>query len=354
MGSLISLRRWPRDAAFARSQGQRRLEEPVLKASPRVSTLVGAWNPQEDLAAFIAGFRSVQYANKELILAVGGAHRIEEVQSLAGDGVILVENPGGGKNAALERCLEKATGDILHVTDADCLLNSEAYLRLLAPIINGEELVTTGASEPHRQQQDNLWVQLQWAGRGLDFARSSPYRNRLRGKSYALTRAALAAAGGIVVDVLGEDYYLGNRLVQEGYRIRFVPDSVIETYFFTDLPGYMRQRARWLRAVVLDGLRLGRYGDVFLTLRGSFLALSMLLLTASLPFTRQRGALLLLLPLLRSYLLHARQLTLAGRLGLFRVGPRHYLAALAQIYVDLLTSARTLLEYPFAGKRYRW
>ena len=59
--------------------------------------LVGAWNQGEDLEAFIECFRNIEYPDKELNLAVGGAHRLEDMKPLLGDGVLVVPNPGGGR-----------------------------------------------------------------------------------------------------------------------------------------------------------------------------------------------------------------------------------------------------------------
>ena len=334
---------------------QRLLDEPpTFEERPRISSLVGAWNAEEDLAGFISDFRRIEYSNKELILAVGGAHRAEDVVPLAGDGVTIVENPGGGKNAALAVCLQEATGDILFVTDADSSVSSESFLNLVAPIVSGKEAVTTGASLPFDYQRQNLFIQLQWASRAYEFAHTDAYTERLRGKCYALTRTALEAAGGINVDVLGEDYYLGNRLIQAGYRIRFVPECLVETFHHHSFLGYLSQHSRWQRAVVLDGIRLRRYGEAFGALRGSVLATAVIACTAALPLIRGAGLWWLAFPILRSYLQQTRHLAFARRIGIFRAGPRHYLGALLLVYLDMLASARTLPEYVSKVKRYRW
>ena len=65
------------------------------------------------------------------------------------------------------------------VTDADCLFESRAFLHLLAPIVNGEEQVTTGVSVPFVHQRDSIFVQLQWARRAYGFSATRPYTERL-------------------------------------------------------------------------------------------------------------------------------------------------------------------------------
>ena len=45
---------------------------------------------------------------------------------------------------ALARCYDRSSGEIIYLTDADCLFDGEALARLLAPIMNEGEQVTTG------------------------------------------------------------------------------------------------------------------------------------------------------------------------------------------------------------------
>lgn len=355
---LANLRRWQRDLRLLESL--RRLPEdvPVLTRSPRVSVLVSAWKAEEYLETLVRSFRSIEYENKELVVAVGAAHRLASWQELEGAGVRLLEyvEPADSlsKNQALVRCLAAATGDILVLTDADCRLNSRGFLHLIAPIANGEEKVTTGPSYPQAEVRDNLFVQQYWADRAYTFAHTGRYTGSLRGRNSALTRAALEAAGGFVPDLLGDDYYLGMKLQQVGYKIRFVPDSAIETIYHASVLGYVGQRARWRRAVAVENQRLGLRRQSLTAWKEPIIALAVLGLTMSLRCTGKRGLAVLLLPLLQGYLARLRALHFAVRMGLFPMRPAHLGVTFLRQYVDYVTQARALIEFMFPKTRYRW
>jgi hypothetical protein len=223
---------------------------------------------------------------------------------------------------------------------------------MVAPLADEGESVATGPDLPLAEERESVFVQLQWAVRAYEFARTGRYRPRLRGHNAVVRRAALEDAGGFV-DVFGDDYELGVRLQHRGHRLRFVGDGAVETAYLTNAGDYVRQQARWMRAVMVEAPRLGRYGDAARSTGVCVVGGAMLALTA-LALGRRRSAGLLLLPLLHAYLGRVRRLRFAGRIGLFRPRAAHYVGALGHAYLDFAARARVLLEYASSKRRERW
>jgi cellulose synthase/poly-beta-1,6-N-acetylglucosamine synthase-like glycosyltransferase len=327
--------------------------EPLIKDTPPISILAAAWNEDEDLNAFIAGFNSIDYADKELILAVGGAHRSRDYEHLTGNDVQIIEHPGGEKNRALAECLKLSTAEILVLTDADCLFTSTSFRHLVAPVIAGED-VACGRNKPYSSQLDNLFVQLQWAERALAQAQTQDYTTRLNGRGSCLTRSALMQSGGFETGVFGgDDYYLGVKLRRNGYRFRVAHESLTETHYHDSIGGYVRQRARWLSSVLLNGLRL-RDGDAFGAMKSGVRGIVIPALTLAWPLLGTGLRMLLLVYVMNSYLQRLNRLAFAARAELIKPAPFHYVAALLHLYLDLFAAARGLIQSVFRKRNWRW
>ena len=89
--ALWNWRAWRRDRALAE---QLHAEEPKpveLRATPRVSVLVAAWNEADMIEGHIKSFLALRYPNKELILCAGGNDGTYEIaRRQAGEGLSLI------------------------------------------------------------------------------------------------------------------------------------------------------------------------------------------------------------------------------------------------------------------------
>jgi hypothetical protein len=349
-----NLQLWHRDCVRADAL-RSHVPAPVSpRSTPQISALVAAWNPGEDLPGLIESFRAIDYADKELILAVGGAHRRQDLGHLEGDDVRLIEHPGGGKQRALARCLEKASGEVIYLTDADCILDSDGFLRLVAPIVNGEVEATSGRSVPLPEQRNDTFVLHQWAGSLYQSSDVQRPVSRISGRNCALSRRVLEAAGRFDADVpIGTDLYLGEKLGSAGCEIWFIADSEVQSRFHCQLLPYIRQQSRWIRNLTLHGLGLGQPRHVIGSMRTSLTGLGMIGLTALAPFSRPAAAVLLPL-LLHGYLKRLRQLGFARRAGRITWRNGFYPSALLHLYVEFVAWATPLFEYPSGEWRRRW
>jgi len=263
--SLHNWRLWTHDRAFAERLRTERPAAPGLSFAPKVSALVAAWNEAEHIDAHIRSFLALRKLEIELVICAGGAdNTFERARQYAGPRVIVLEQRAGeGKQRALVRCLERATGEIIFLTDADCRFEGAALRHLLAPLVNEGEQAATGASRPLEEQQGRLLPGYLWAIDAAVAARQGRYSSGLLGRNAALTRQAIERSGGLDFHApTGTDYQLARRLIDAGIPIRFVGASVVPAEYPESLATYANKQSRWLRNLLLYGPRYGATADV--------------------------------------------------------------------------------------------
>jgi glycosyltransferase involved in cell wall biosynthesis len=231
-----------------------------------VTILVAAWNEAAMIEEHVSSVLRLRYPRLQYVLCAGGPDGTFELASqFARPGVVVVEQRAGeGKQAALRRALSLATGDVIFMTDADCLLDDASVERTLAPILDGEAEASTGGSQPlPRQQERSLLALYHWAGDRYVACRSGDTAAGLLGRNCAVTRSALERTGGFRADVpTGTDYHLAKSLIAAGIPIRHVGSSAVPSRYSESIRPYARQQRRWLRNVVILGGRFGARDDV--------------------------------------------------------------------------------------------
>lgn len=282
--AVYNWRQWQRDKALAARLRSARTPIPKLSRTPKVSALVAAWNEHEHIDAHIRSFLALTYPDIELILCAGGDDdTLERARRYASERVIVLEqHPGEGKQRALARCLEHASGEVIYLTDADCRFNDEALLRLLAPIVEEGEQVATGCSRPLDIQYHKLLPGYLWISDVVSAAQRSDYNDGLLGRNTALKRQTLDSIGGFdFAAPTGTDYQLAKRLLRAGVPIRYVGTSVVPSEYPETLHEYRRKQARWLRNLLVYGPQYGATRDVQATVKTMAVGAGMLLAPAS-------------------------------------------------------------------------
>lgn len=280
---LLNLRQWRRDLkridGLAAPPANPR---PLRDTPPRVSFLVAAWNEESRIRACIQAILGLSYPDFEVVLCAGGTDRTWQVASQLEDPrlILLEQRSGEGQQRSLQRCFERATGDILYLLDADCLITDAAFACILDPILShGEEAVTGGLYPPVPGQLSIPFVVSQCACRVYTSIYQPEYSSGLSGANSAIRRGALEQAGAFKAQArTGGDYDLGKRLRQQGTRIRYEVRAAVPSEFHTQVRAYLRQQARWLRNVVTHGIRFGAYREVLACLYTSLVGLAMLVI----------------------------------------------------------------------------
>jgi glycosyltransferase involved in cell wall biosynthesis len=257
---------------------------PALRRAPKVSVLVAAWNEADDIECHAESVLALRDSGLglelEYVLVAGGSDgTYQRARRFEREGVSLLEQHAGeGKQRALRRAYARASGEIVYLTDADCLMSEAAVRRLLAPLVNDGAPAATGVSAPPRAQLDSIpLVAYQYAIQLYGDAHTPSWTAGLLGRNAAVTRAALERAGGFSADVpSGTDYHLAKALLASGSLIRHVPTSRVTTPYAATWPRYARQQRRWLRNVTLHGFRSGASDEALTSLRTTAVGAAML------------------------------------------------------------------------------
>lgn len=368
----VNLRFWLLDRRWVSKFLANRPEVPRLDPPggkmPGISFVVAAWNEEKVIRRFIQSIFGLSYPNYELVLCAGGndntwaiAREFQEEKL-----ILLEQHAGEGKQRSLQRGLEKASGQIIYLVDADCLINDHVLAWTLAPIINlGEQAVSGSLYTPFPEQLQNPFVINQSATRLYAAIHQPAFSTGLLGGNSAVRREALEKAGAFKSEIYtGTDYDLAKRLLKNGFCIRYEMNASIMSEFPSQIGAYYRQQARWVRNVVMHGLRFRAYTEVLACLRTSLVGLGMLLIPiAALGLSFFPGVLRQLawallagwtFGLLMAFFSRLRYLYVARSVLGIDYPIRYLPNLLLYLFLDFVAWAIPLGEYAFKGRREIW
>ncbi len=252
---------WQRDENLVSKGRVHTIPATIFTHSPKVSFLVAAWNEATIIGKCLASLVELKYPDLEIIVCAGGLDgSLEIAQRYAGNNVLVLEQvKGWGKQRALAECFSHSSGSIIYLTDADCIINQAAFERVLDPLLNEGELVTTGSRCPLSDQMGNKFVLYQWMTTFYIQKHWGEYSDGISGANAALRREVVDVIGGFKTRApTGTDYILGQQIQETGIKIRLVADSMIQTFYEESLFPYFRQQRRWLLNLLILGWRFKR------------------------------------------------------------------------------------------------
>ena len=230
------------------------------------------------------------YVQQALSAPVRGLYRSEVDERL----LVIDKEPAGSKADAVNAGLNAATSPYVCVVDADSVLERDALLRIMVPILadpklvvaaggivrvlNGSELEGGRITRVRLARKSIEVIQVIEYLRAFLIGRESWARGNMLmivSGAFGVFRTDLVrAVGGYRPSAIGEDFDLVARLHRhlldkhEDYRIEFVPDPVCWTEVPSDLRSLARQRARWHKGLLdvlwpnRDMLFRPRYGRI--------------------------------------------------------------------------------------------
>ncbi len=330
---------------------------PALEQTPLISILVAAWNESSIIEQHISAFLALTYPNKQLVLCAGGNDDTLEVAQHYADArmiIVIEQDAGEGKQAALRKAFPFATGEIIYLTDADCLVNDDAFVRIIAPIVNGSYVAVNGSSRPLKVQEQSAFIMYQWAVDYYANLYAPHYSSGLLGRNCAVRADVLRQTGGFNAQAKsGTDYTLARQLIDAGYTIYNEKQSWVETDYPATLGLYYFKRSRWLRNTIVLGFQKKDYGSMLPSVLSSVVGIFMLLTPfAAIIMGPLVGALWLVLILhailsrLRYVLLHRQSL---------KISPlKVVMAGLITLPFDFYIAATTLLQVIIPQWRTIW
>jgi cellulose synthase/poly-beta-1,6-N-acetylglucosamine synthase-like glycosyltransferase len=311
-------------AAHQRRVGSYRLgwitESPL---APPITLLAPAHNEEKSIRIAVRNLLGLDYPEVEIIVINDGSEDrtlaelqdefklrpvrvvyVPEVPSAAVRGLyrsdddprllVIDKEAGGSKADAVNAGLNAATSPYVCVVDSDSVLERDALLRIMIPvladpervvgvggiirILNGSEIQSGHLTRVRLPRKSIEVIQVIEYLRAFLIGREAWAQGNMMmviSGAFGLFRTDLVrAVGGYRAKAIGEDFDLVTRLHRHllekkaEYRIKFVPDPVCWTEAPSDLKSLGRQRARWQKGLLdtlrpnIDMLFRRRYGRI--------------------------------------------------------------------------------------------
>jgi cellulose synthase/poly-beta-1,6-N-acetylglucosamine synthase-like glycosyltransferase len=158
----------------------------------------------------------------------------------------------GFKAGALAKGLERATGELIAIFDADFVPGAD-WLRRTVPEFRDSQLGCLQTRWGHLNHDQNLLTRLQALALDGHFvveqtarADSGLFLN-FNGAAGLWRRAAIEDAGDWRADTLTEDFDLSYRAQLRGWRAGYLPDVVVPAELPTQIDAFRQQQFRWAK-----------------------------------------------------------------------------------------------------------
>jgi len=276
--------------------------------APPITLLVPAYNEEKSIRVAIRNLLELNYPEIEVIVINDGSkdqtlHELQDefklrptrmvyVQEIASAEIrglyrsdadprllVIDKESAGSKADAVNAGLNAATSPYVCIVDSDSMLERDALLRIMVPvladpkrvvgvggiirILNGSEIRGGQVKRVRLPRKSIEIIQVVEYLRAFLIGREAWAQGNMMliiSGAFGLFRTDLVrAVGGYRAKAIGEDFDLVARLHRyllekgEEYRIKFVPDPVCWTEAPSDLKSLGRQRARWHKGL-LDAL----------------------------------------------------------------------------------------------------
>jgi len=240
--------------------------------APDVSILKPVKGVDACMYAGLASHCRQQYAGHFEILfgvssaddpAVGEIERLRrEFPQCAIRLIVCPERLGtSGKVSNLVQMLGEAKYDYVLINDSDIRVSRNYLTRVMARFADPKVGMVTALYRGRTAADGGaltLWARLEALGIATDFMAGVLAARKLEGgirfglgSTLAVSRTALAASGGLepLVDSLADDYEMGARIAQAGYKVELCGEVVETAVPAYGLRGFCEHQLRWARTL---------------------------------------------------------------------------------------------------------
>ncbi|MFZ1731578.1 MAG: glycosyltransferase [Bacteroidota bacterium] len=226
---------------------------------PFVTVLLPARNEEKHIAECIASMKAQRYpaGRMEVLLIDDNSEDAtwERAESaIAGDSRFrCLHVNGAGKKSAITLGVQKAQGEVIVATDADCLHNPDWLRAMTAPFAEGADIVAGPVVYSERRTLFQRFQAMEFLGLmgvGAGFF-GIGYPRLCNGANLAYRKQMFTAVSGFEGNEgvhSGDDEFLLHKIVyREGGKAEFVvrPEAVVSTTTATSLRAFLGQRIRW-------------------------------------------------------------------------------------------------------------
>ena len=206
---------------------------------PFISIIIPTYNEEKNLPRLFASLARLDYPkNKREIIIVDGYSTDRTVALAQKFGAKVFFNPGRIRTTGCQIGIDKARGEMIAFTDADCVVPSHWLKGLLEPL-KGKKIAAVGGPNitpkndtPFAKAAGEVMWLLTRTGARYGFSGKKVveiYHNP--GCNVLYRKKAIQAVGGFNPRLLTcEDEELDFRLGQKGYKLLFTPKVVVDHY----------------------------------------------------------------------------------------------------------------------------
>lgn len=228
--------------------------------NPSVDIFIPSYNePVEVIKRTIVACQAIEYEPKKVyLLDDGNRDYVRRLCEELNCGYITRENRLHAKAGNLNNALQKTSGDLIVVFDADFVPTTD-FLRETVGFFQDSQLALLQTYQSFYSPDpicrnlgiDNLLpTEVDIFSRYYQRIRDSINTAICYGSSFVVRRKHLERIGGFVCGTLSEDYHTGIRLVAEGYKVIYLEKSLSAGLSAENCFGHIRQRKRWARGTI--------------------------------------------------------------------------------------------------------
>jgi cellulose synthase/poly-beta-1,6-N-acetylglucosamine synthase-like glycosyltransferase len=212
---------------------------------PTVSLIVAAYDEEEAIAAKVANALALDYPRERLqaIVASDGSGDATAQRARAAGADLVLELPRGGKMAAQNAAVERASGEILAFSDANSLWRPEALRRLVEPFADPAVAYVCG--------------QVRFTDEGGGNLEGAYWRYEMALREMESGLAGITAGNGAIYAVRADAYTplapsgshdlsFPFRLAKRKLRSLYVPEALAEEKMVPTLEGEFARKRRMM------------------------------------------------------------------------------------------------------------
>ena len=335
-----------------------------LKSHPLVNIIIPAWKEGELFRQALESITKLSYPRIKVIINAGGDEEtinIAESFNKYQNFTILRQKKGGGKIKAINDCLPYVNEGIIYSVDADIYITDETLIRLLFPITNLNEHVSTSGHRPLPHQENKDFVKYLIINQNYSFRlKFERYgRGGISGTNTMMTLEAIKTIGKFREDMLiATDRSRGYDLLEKGFKVYCLCDyrGLIHSDVPDTIKEFSRRRIRWLENNLIYASETKKKKDT-ITFLILFLSSLYLLIFPVLIFLHFALFLLGLYILLSKYLKRLR------RILFFKITRQQqihanlsflfYIKMIGYIFLEAIINVYTFFEFYLNRKKFK-
>jgi poly-beta-1,6-N-acetyl-D-glucosamine synthase len=231
---------------------------------PFVSIIVPVYNEEKILKESIGSLLELNYSNYEIVIVNDGSTdgTRDVAESLVGYKkgrfsdirISLINKPNGGKSKALNAGIRFSKAEIVLCMDGDSQLSEDSLILAVRHFANAEIGAVAGNVKVSNRGRFLTDLQALEYIEGLNMSRSAQsfinLVNIIPGPIGIFRKKAIEEAGFYSSDTFAEDADMTLKLLANGWKIFYEPNSVSYTEAPQKLQQLLKQRYRWTRGIL--------------------------------------------------------------------------------------------------------